>query len=631
MKSARFSMDLLEKVPTLSIDPVSQKIVSARGSVKILIDGMSAEEIDLKSIPPDKVDRIDFYDIPPARYIGYSTVVNIITKHLEDGFAAGVTLQHAFTTGFANDDAFIKYIHKRSQFTANYRVNYRDYSDVNTEVKYSYLMNDKLETRNEYINNPFGYTDHFINLSYINQLQNNYVFQIKFSPNMNFNHSKEMSEVDFLINETGTYRTGNKTNKSKTFNPWLNLYLWKQLNKGQSVTIDVFGNMFDANQTAINQEYNKNDNQLELNDRMGLNNIKHTIIGEAIYERTLNFSKFSFGNKVETYKMNSKVENSFDNKDYASSYFSDYFYGNYTVGRGSLMFYATLGVTYRQSDNSINHYNAWLFSPYLLLGYAINEKNMLRIIYWQTPKEAGISQQSDNVIFVTDNILRKGNPYLKNSNEKVISLTYGFVDKRFELDLYLAGGTDKKDINSYYIKSDDYYVLTSLNSENTMYGLAYMGAIKPFENNLLTVKFSGEVSKSYLKNEVIGSYSYWYAPFTYEVSMKIKNFTASYQGKIVAKELSGTYLKQDENASHLMLRYTHKNFSVWGSWLYIFIPSHYVTETIPLSVVIYSSDRKIYDNKNMFTLGLSWTFNKGKKYQEQEKLINNRDTDAGLF
>jgi hypothetical protein len=33
----------------------------------------------------------------------------------------------------------------------------------------------------------------------------------------------------------------------------------------------------------------------------------------------------------------------------------------------------------------------------------------------------------------------------------------------------------------------------------------------------------------------------------------------------------------------------------------------------------------------MFTLGLSYTFNSGKKYNEQDKKITNEDTDAGLF
>jgi hypothetical protein len=48
-------------------------------------------------------------DVPPARYIGLASVVNVITKNLEEGFAMGTTLQHAFTTGFFNDHLFLKY------------------------------------------------------------------------------------------------------------------------------------------------------------------------------------------------------------------------------------------------------------------------------------------------------------------------------------------------------------------------------------------------------------------------------------------------------------------------------------------------------------------------------------------
>jgi len=632
-KSARFSMDLLEVVPSLSIDPISQKIVSSRGSVKILIDGVSSGEIDLKAIPPNKVDRIEFYDIPPARYIGYNTVVNVITKNLDDGFAAGVTLQNAFTTGFANDDIYIKIVSGRSQFSTDYTINYRNYSDVNTTTKYAYLFNDKQVIRYENINSPFKYTDHFINQKYVNQLQDNYVFQAKISSNLSFRNSKDLAEVEYQMNGIGMYRTGEKTNNSDTFNPFLNLYFWKQLRNRQSITADVIGNLFEANQTVINQEYSKTDDHLELNDRMELNNKKKSFIGEFVYEKTLHRDKFTIGNKVEKYTMTSIVENSFDNIEYVSSFFSNYFYADYTGHLGNFIYKATVGSTYRQSDNYINRYNAFLFNPFLMLGYSINQKNKIRILIGQKSVEPSLSEQSDNMVFITDNILRKGNPYLKNSLERISILNYGMVYRFFELDMYFVVSMDKNKVGSYFIKSDDNYLLTSLNNyKDEMYGFAYTGSIKPFGNNLLTVKFHGEVGKYYVSNYVINSHTHWSTSLNYEILLKTEKFMASFQGKVVDKDLTGTYLRQNENnALHLTVRYTHKNISIWSNWMFMFAPSQYITETIPSSLITYSSNRKIYDNKNMFALGLSWTFNRGNKYEEQSKLINNRDVDSGLF
>jgi hypothetical protein len=631
VKSARFSMDLLEKIPALSINPLTQKIVAAKGNVKILIDGISSGEIDLKAIPPNKVARMDYYDVPPAKYTNYDVVVNVITKNLDDGFAAGATLQHAFTTGFANDDVFVKFNRGRHQFSADYTLNYRNYSDVNTLVKYAYPMEDNSVNRNENSVNPFGYNDHTIHLKYVNRVPDKSIFQVKLSPNMNFNHSLDNSDIEILTGKTSTYRTGSKTDSSKIFNPSVNLYFWKQLKNKQTITMDVLGNLFIARQSIRNREYNISDNQLELNDKMDLNNRKKSLIGELVYEKTTETGKLTFGNRLETYTMNSKVENSFDNKDYTSSYFADYLYGEYTGAFDKFTYRATLGLMYKQNNNSVNKYASWIFRPLLLFGYNINAQNTVRLLFTQIPEEPAISEQSDNVIFVSDNILKKGNPYLKNSLARAYMLNYGFTDKRFDLNLILAGATIRNNISSYYVKTNDYYLLTSLNDNNTQYGLVYSAAIKPFAGNLLTFKLNGEVTRYSVKNDIIGNFTHWYAPVQYEILLKSGKFAASYQGSIVSKDLSGTYLRKDENNSHFTLRYNYKDFSVWGNLLFAFSASKYLTETIPESLVAYSSFRNIYDNKNMFTLGVSYTFHSGKKYEDPEKKINNYDSDAGLF
>jgi hypothetical protein len=630
IKTARFSMDLLEKIPSLSIDPETQKVIMRNGTVKILLNGVSANEMDLKAISPDKVIRLEYYDFPPARYAGYNAVVNIITRNMDDGFAVGTSLQHAFTTGFVNDDAFLKYNKAKHQFSLDYSLNYRDYNNVKTLVKYKYRIDDKMLSRTENSTNPFGYNNHFINLKYLNQLQDNYVFQVKFSPNLHFHHRQDDSEIEITDSESG--RKGNKTEKSETFNPSLNLYFWKQLKNKQSITIDAVGNLFSSNQSVVNQEHNLINNHLELDDKMNLTNRKYSLISEAVYEKTTGTGKISIGNKLETYKINSRVDNSFDNNDYSSFYFNDYLYGEYTGGINRFTYRISAGLIYKQNNNASYQYSSWIFRPGILIGYQVNKNNSVRLHFAQITEEPNIAEQSDNVIFITDNILRKGNPYLKNSISQLYLLSYQFVNKRLDLDLNVVAARTQNGVNSYYVKMDDYYLLTSLNDKNMQsYGVFYSGALKPFGNNLLTVKLDGEISKSFVTNDITGHFSHLYTPLWYEIQLKIGKLAASYRGNIVGKDLSGVYLIKDENHSHFTLRYTQKNFSVWSSLLFAFTPAQYLTETIPASAVSYSSFRNIYDNKNMFTLGISYTFHSGKEYRNPEKLINNSDSDAGLF
>jgi len=155
--------------------------------------------------------------------------------------------------------------------------------------------------------------------------------------------------------------------------------------------------------------------------------------------------------------------------------------------------------------------------------------------------------------------------------------------------------------------------------------------IKPFVNDFLTFRINGSVSKNITENDIIGKISHWYTPVYYTISTRWEKWSLSYQGNIVDKNSSGTYLNQDENMSHFTLRYNHKNISVWGSLLFAFTPAKYITETIPESMVSYSSARHINDNKNMLVLGISYRFSSGKKYEEKQKKINNYDSDSGLF
>lgn len=81
------AVDVLRKVPTLTIDPNDNIAVRGNANVKILVDGKASftsggkpSEI-LKQIPSDNIKRVEVMTSPSAKYdADGSTVVNIITK-----------------------------------------------------------------------------------------------------------------------------------------------------------------------------------------------------------------------------------------------------------------------------------------------------------------------------------------------------------------------------------------------------------------------------------------------------------------------------------------------------------------------------------------------------------------------
>lgn len=123
------------------------------------------------AIRPADVVRIEHYAPPTSRYGGNQNVINIITNKHESGGNAGISLEHAVTTGFFDDMAYFKYNKGRSQIHLQYSGSYRNYKDAKTEEYYLYALNDTLYEHLNTATRKFGYFDHNILLNYINRAE----------------------------------------------------------------------------------------------------------------------------------------------------------------------------------------------------------------------------------------------------------------------------------------------------------------------------------------------------------------------------------------------------------------------------------------------------------------------------
>jgi hypothetical protein len=75
-----------------------------------LINGIEASDNQIKSIAPTNVVRVEYFDIPPTRFVTRAdTVVNIVTRNPEKGYSYGADITSAFITGFVNGSAYGNY------------------------------------------------------------------------------------------------------------------------------------------------------------------------------------------------------------------------------------------------------------------------------------------------------------------------------------------------------------------------------------------------------------------------------------------------------------------------------------------------------------------------------------------
>lgn len=632
IKGSRNALDLTTIVPRINYDPVNDKISSADGkSVKILVNGLNANEIELKTIRPEQIARIEHYDIPPARYADFGSVINIITKVREDGFAAGTNLSTAFNTGFGNEMAYFKYNKGRNQIALDYSLYHRNYRDVEAETSYDYIFGQTRMQRFQTSQNAFGYDDNYINLIYSNQKESDYALKIKLSPNFMTRHSKSDTQIEYLEGSESETRNGNDIQKASVFGPTADIYFWKQLKNKQELAINVVGTGFLTSNDYSRKEYGTG-GSLILDDEMLEKNRKVSLIGEANYSAEFGGGRLNAGYTVETNRLTSTVENSFENVEYTTSFLKNYLYSEYSGKKGNFTYKASLGLSNISRETYTQRFNDWIFRPSLILGYNFGKAGIVTFQYRRYSNEPAIAELSNNKVYVTDHIIRQGNPDLRLSTSNELNIDWGIQTKFLDLKLSALLRHTDNPINRYFTRGEEFIVLAAENgiSANT-YGATYSGTIKPFSNNLFSVRFNGQVLKTDLSSTQAGNYSHTYTPLWYQLIFQYKNWTAQYQGNIVGKYLSGPYLSTNENQSNINVRYTRNNLTLFASCYWFMTKSKYRTVTIPESTVKYSSFNWINDNRSMIVVGFSYNLFKGKKYDEKASKLQNADRDAGIF
>lgn len=639
IKSARYSSDLLTSISDLSKDLTTDKITKLDGgSVKILINGVNATNNDLKSIPPEKVLKVEYYDIPPARYATIGALVNIITKRLDTGWNGGLETSHAFTTGFGNDNAYLKYVSGNHQFSLDYEMHYRNYKNRHIIEEYQYQLDEEKMDYLYHSKDKFGYTTHNINLKYTYDKPDNYTLQIVASPNYETRFSKENSDIQLLINEELKNGKGNSHNSISTFGPSADIYFSKKLKNNQELVFDIVGTYFHNKQEKTNRESDVSKKEITLDDQMKLRSNNTSLIGEIAYTKTWGVHSLNFGYKTTLASSSSTISNYISGNqayDYKSSNNNQYLYAEYGGIWKKIMYRLGIGGTHVKTNNDDTQYSKFLFTPKLVFAYQPTNKHTLQWVVSSQPSIPTISQLSNNAELLTNGVLRRGNPYLKSGNNYISTIRYNWNTSR--LDLSIAGFIHYAEdpINTYYqketVNGSNYIVATVENATSFLqYGGFYSLSIRPFKNDIFNIKLYGLILKQKLNSPIIGKFNHWYTPLFYSLNFRKGAWGAIYNGNIVSKQLDGAYINQDENQSNLQVFYQHRNFRFIAGCYWFLTKSKYYNETLPNNLLRHSNQRTINDNRSMFTLGFSWNFSTGKSLNIKRK-IENKDTDKGTF
>lgn len=153
-------------------------------------------------------------------------------------------------------------------------------------------------------------------------------------------------------------------------------------------------------------------------------------------------------------------------------------------------------------------------------------------------------------------------------------------------------------------------------------GINISGTIKPFGNNLLMLQLFAEPTSTTLTASDGKVYKNQFIRNNFSLVSQYKSWTFAYQANFPMYSLEGSFLSTDENRHNLYVQHRYKSWKFTTGMTFIGMPARYKTKTLEGSPVQYNAHTRIFNNQNMFILGVGYDFSLGKKQQIQKKLQN---------
>lgn len=635
LEKARYAKDLLRTLPELQLDPIANTITSTKGGTTLfLINGIEATDMQIRSIAPSEVVKVEYYDIPPARWATRAdTVVNILIRSTETGYVFGADVSTALNTGFVNGSAYADYTKGKNNFGLEYSLNLRDYNDRRVNSIYDYQLNGKHYRSDENRKDHFGYTFQNIALRYTRLVPDDYAFQAKLNMDVFNRFSKGVGQSVFTEDNLKEEHNMFKNNGSDYVIPKLDLYYSKKIGEKDELSINVVGSHYTANTTETAREWIVGSGLSVYDNDMVLKAKQTSLVGELAHAHDFTAGKLSSGYRISRSSISNDLNNLAGYSQYSVSYLEQYFYTEFAGKADKLSYRIGAGLTNIHNKSAENTFDEWTFTPKVILAYQIKNNQNVRFTASYNPVSPWSNALSSNVVQLAPNIVQRGNPFLKSQQIFSNNLTYSFNNKYFDFNAGLFYRYTNRVINQYYVQDEalNGYALTYENGKNGQrYGVQLTGSYKPFGSSLLVIKAvitptSETVRTSngaLIKNNYLGNY--------FSLSSEYKSFSVQYQFNIPVYSLNGAFLNTNENQNNIFVSYKHKNWTFSTGMYWIGMPSEYKTKSLPESLVDYKIHTQIMNNKSMFVLGLSYDFSKGKKTEIQRKL-NNETAPAATF
>ena len=629
VQEALHSYDLLKTLPSVSFDVMNDRLKGAMGGeVQLLINGIRSTKTDVLMLPKEKIKRVEVYDIPPARYRAVECVINIIVSGLDDGYIAGGSLNHAFTTGFGNDEAYASLISGRHKLSLEYTLNYRDYRDRESLAQYSYNLNQQALQLTYSDHDAFGYTTHSPALKYAYVVDERYLWEARLQPRAERRFSDNIGSGLYTADGVaGEKLTTTGRDRTQQFNPSLDLYHWRKLGEKDELSINLVGTLFSTKRDTKTREQGVATGVTSYEDFMKLDNSKRSLILEATHTRETGRLRISSGYRGEVSFLHSQVDNHFGILDYTSHTWQHYGYSEISGLRGRFLYRLSLGLTHTHNRSNYRSYSTLAFSPKVVLGYTLGGGSDLRLMYDDKPILPSLEQLSSNRRRTTRDITEVGNPQLENAHMRQLTAMYTYAKGIFDIKLLgLYIHTHHPHIQAMKREGAGITLAPINGAWGDELVTAARVVVKPFSDNTLSLDTYLIPTYSRLRSsEISYERSSLYGEFS--LTGQYKGLQLYYKYALPTYGYDSGYASRMEPEHTASLSYRLGNWKFSASMVFIGTPAYYHDYTLGERLVQRDNKTWIHDNKNMILLGVAYHFSRGKD-KTYSKNLQNEDTSS---
>lgn len=629
VQEALHSYDLLKTLPSVSFDVMNDRLKGAMGGeVQLLINGIRSTKTDVLMLPKEKIKRVEVYDIPPARYRAVECVINIIVSGLDDGYIAGGSLKHAFTTGFGNDEAYASLISGRHKLSLEYALNYRDYRDRESLAQYSYSLNQQALQLTYSDHDAFGYTTHSPALKYAYVVDERYLWEARLQPRAERRFSDNSGAGLYTVDGVaGEKLTTTGRDRTQQFNPSLDLYHWRKLGEKDELSLNLVGTLFSTKRETKTREQGVATGVTSYEDFMKLDNSKRSLILEATHTRETGRLRISSGYRGEVSFLHSQVDNHFGVLDYTSRTWQHYGYSEISGLRGRFLYRLSLGLTHTHSRSSYRTYSTLAFTPKVVLGYTLGGGSDLRLMYDDKPILPSLEQLSSNRRRTTRDITSVGNPQLENAHMRQLTAMYSYAKGIFDIKLLgLYIHTHRPHIQAMKREGVGITFAPINGAWSDELVTAARVVVKPFGDNTLSLDTYLIPTYSRLRSsEISYDRSSLYGEFS--LTAQHKGLQLYYKYALPTYTYDSGYASRMEPKHTASISYRLGNWKFSASMLFIGTPAYYHDYTLGERLVQRDNKTWIHANKNMILLGVSYHLSRGKD-KTYSKNLQNEDTSS---